>query len=580
MRKTKIFGKVLSAALTLAIFFSMAIPAFAASTNHSKASLEIVNCEPYASVSNYMKITYRVVMSCKDLACLKNATVKVDGNYLSYYNFQPTADGKYVYEGVAYKFNTATSTLKLEVIDLHVQMSTGKQTETIYVKDIVNTYPKIYVSSIGSGLGLLGSTVISLSATDNDGIKSVAVNGKVIANEIKTEGKKTFSMIYDVYVDGFYSVVVTDVNGNKTNAYFTVEDGEITTQSAGSYPIGGDLNTYIPFYYYFGYSSLAEMMEENPMLYYYYIYQNYDGDISNLYPFYPSLPNVPSYPSVNYPTINIPGMNFPSFSIPEFGKDDNSAYIWYLYMSGMLDSEIFDMNDPMSYYYLMMMLKGNENFDSEAFSNMLLYKYIYGNAIAFTDGNKIIVSEVEDTHKLTAPAIANDKNANYQWQKLIMGKWINIVGANEKDYTLDSIVNGERYRVVISGNYYYSVLTSSVYIGGKTGVTEVKPSEPVVPETPSVPSVPSEPSKEFTAEDITIKGLTVPMFSVKVGSAVDLIPNCMGYWSINGDVVSSDSNFGIIKLTGVKAGNTVITYTGFDGEGNMATKIFYVQVTE
>lgn len=565
MRKTTILGKVFGAVLAFAILFSMAIPAFAATTNHAKASFEIVGCEPYANSNNYMKITYRVVMSCADVDCLKSATIKVDGKYLSANSFQKSADGKYVYEGTAYKFNTASATLKLEVIDLRVQMSTGKQTETVYVKDIVNTYPRIYVSSIGTGLGILGNTVISLSANDNDGIKSIAVNGRVVANENKTEGKKTFSMIYDVYLDGYYSVVVTDVNGNKTTAYFIVKDGEITTQSAGSYPVQGDLNTYIPFYYYFGYSSLAEMIEENPMLYYYYIMQNYDGDISGL------------YPSLNYPS-----WNYPSISLPNFGTNDTSSLLWYMYMNGMIDSEIFNTDNPMSYYYLMLMLRGDSEDSSikEYLSNMFLYQYIYGNAITFTDGNKIIVSEVEDTHKLTAPAIANDKNATYQWQKLVLGKWINIVGANDKDYTLDSIVKGERYRVVISGNYYYSVLTSSVYIAGTTGVTEVKPSEPSVPSVPSEPSEPEVPSKEFTADDITIKGLSFPMFSLKVGQSVDLIPNCIGYWTINSDLVSSGSNFGAIKLTGLKAGTTVITYTGFDDNGNMATKLLYVQVSE
>ncbi len=572
MRKTTILGKVIGAMLAFAILFSMAVPAFAASNNHAKASLEIVSCEPYASISNYMKITYRVVMSCADLACLRTATVKVDGKNISSGSFQKNYDGKYVYEGVAYKFNTPTNVLTLEVIDLRVQMSSGKQTESVYVKDIVNTYPKIYVSSIGTGLGLLGSTVFSLSAADNDGIKSISVNGKVIANELKTENKKNFSMIYDVYVDGLYSIVVTDVNDNKTTAYFTVENGEISSQSAGSYPIGGDLNTYIPFYYYFGYSSLAEMMEENPMLYYYYIYQNYEGDISGLYPFYPSLPSLPSYPSWNYPTIN-----FPSVSLPNFDKDDNASFIWYLYMNGMLESDMFDAEDPMSYYYLMMLLQGNENIDSEYFSKMLVYKYLYGNAISFTDGNKLIVSKDGNALKLTAPAIANDKNANYQWQKLVAGKWINLAGATDKDYVLGNESNGARYRVVISGNYYYSVLTSSVYVHGTTGITEVKPSEPVTPPTPPATS---EPSKEFTSDDIKIKGLNFPMFALKVGQSADLVPNCVGYWMINGDVVSANSNFGAINVSGLKAGTAVLTFVGFDGEGNMATKVLYAQVTE
>ncbi len=592
MRKTTILGKVMGAVLAFAILFSMAVPAFAAASNHAKASFEIVSCEPYASVPNYMKVTYRVVMSCEDYACLRSAIVKVDGKSISANLFQKNAEGKYVYEGSAYKFNSATSTITMEVIDLKVQMSSGKQTETVYVKDVVNSYPKIYVSSIGKGLGLLGSTVISLNAMDDNGIQSISVNGKVVANQIKTEGKKTFSMIYDVYIDGFYSIVVTDLSGNKTNAYFTVEDGEITSQSAGSSPIVGDFNTYIPFYYYFGYSSLAEMMEENPMLYYYYLYQNYDGDISNLYPslnypsfdfpIIPGLPNVPNVPSVpNLP--NFPSMNYPSVSLPNFGTGDNASYIWYLYLSGILESEEFDLNDPMTYYYLMLMLQGEEGDTtvSDYLSNMLIYKYIYGNAISFTDGNKIIVTAEGDTHKLTAPAIANDKNANYQWQKYVAGfGWINIAGATDKDYTLDSIVKGERYRVQISGRYYYSLLTSSTYTGGMTGVTEVKPSEPVVPETPVVPEKPADPEKTFTANDITIKGLTFPMFSIKVGQSVDLIPNCMGYWTINSDLVKSNANFGIIELTGEKAGTAIITYTGFDDNGNMAVKYLYVQVTE
>ena len=48
MRKTTILGKGLGLVLALAILFSMAVPAFAAPTTHSKADFQIISCEPYA----------------------------------------------------------------------------------------------------------------------------------------------------------------------------------------------------------------------------------------------------------------------------------------------------------------------------------------------------------------------------------------------------------------------------------------------------------------------------------------------------------------------------------------------------
>ncbi len=579
MRKTTILGKGLGLILALAILFSMAVPAFAAPTTHSMADFEIISCEPYAGLSSYLKVSYRIVTNCADFTCLKNATIKVDGQKIPYTSFKLNAEGKFVYEGYTYKIKSDSSTLKFEAVDMKVPTSTGRQVETVRINDIVTCYPRIYISLIGTGLGVFKSSVISLNATDDNGIKSIAVNGQVIASAAKTENQKKFSMVYDVFADGYYSVVVTDIDGNKTTAYFVIEEGEIVEQSSNTFPISGDFSTYIPFYYYFGYSSIAEMIEENPMLYYYYMYHNYDGDLSQLYPFYPSLPSLPtlpSYPSVNYPSINFPGLNFPTINFPNMGNFDKDTYLWYLYLNGMLGNGNLTENNDLSLYFLMMLLKGQEDgSNSELFTNILFYQYLYGNAISFTEGNKIIVSEENGTHKLTAPAIVNNTNAKYQWQKLVAGRWVNVVGGTKESYTLPAIVKGERYRVVISGNYFYSVLTSNVYIAGTTGVT---PSVPSTPSTPSVPSVPSTPSDEFTADDITIRGLAYPMFSVKVGEDVTLIPNCIGYWSVDETLLGSASNFGAITLTGLKAGKTVISFTGFDGNGNMATKLIYVEI--
>ena len=553
MSKTTFFKKGLSLIIMLAILFAMSIPAFAASKKHAAADFVVVSCESSVSLKNYVKLTYKIVTHCTDLNCLKNSTIKVDGKAISSSSFKLDAEGQYVYEGVTYK--RTTNSLKIETVDKNVTGS--KQVKNIKIKDIITGYPKLYVSLIGSGLGLLKSSVISLSATDNTGIKSITVNGKELASSSDTENKKLFSMVYDVYLDGLYSVVVTDVDGNMTNAYFTVKDGAIESQSAGSYPICGDFDTYIPFYYYFGYSSMAEMMGENPMLFYYYLYYNYDGDFSELYPSIPSLPNV---------------------NIPSYGNISSESYLWYLYLNGMFGNDSDIEEDDFALYYVLMLLKsqGDES-SNDMFTNMLIYNHLYGNGFSFTDGNKIIVTEVEGTHKLTSPAIVNDKNASYQWQKLIAGKWIDIPDATASEYTLPAIVKGESYRVVISGKYFYSVLTSSVYIAGITGTTTETPS---VPSIPSTPNTPSEPSDEFTADDITIKGLAYPMFSIKVGAKVTLMPNCMGYWIVDETLLSSNTNFGTITVTGVKAGKTVISYTGFDGNGNYATKFIFVEVVE
>lgn len=633
MRKTNIFAKGISVILTLAFLFAMAIPAFAATTEeHDEAKLEIVNFDTYSDIASFYKITYRVVMSC-DKTCLKDAVVKVDGKVISYASFKlDSATGKYVYEGSAYKYNTSYAKITLNVTDKNSE--TEDQTLVLKVKDIINTYPKAYVSSIGAGVSVLGNTIISLNAVDNEGIKSIAINGKVIANEAKTGGSKTFSMIHPVY-DGFYYMVVTDIKGNETTAYFTVKNGEITNQSAGSFPIEGDLSTYIPFYYYFGYSSLEEMIEENPMLYYYYILNNKDGNLPGLYPSI-SLPSfgedvdpyilylylngkldmdslIPSFgtdkdsylwylilngkldmdsmiPSIGadkdsylwYLYMN--GIITPDTMLPSFGTDKDS-YLWYLYMNGLLDSDIFGGEDEMSIYYLMMLLRGEDgNLSSDAISNLLIYKYLSNDAVSFTNGNKIIVTEEGETHKLTAPEIVNDKNAKYQWQKLVNGKWINVLGATDKEYTLPAIVKGERYRVTISCKYYYSVLTSSIYTAGKTGVTILEPSTPsmptVPPTTPSTPSTPTTPSDEFTAEDIVIKGVSFPLIQVKVGQTVDLVPNCMGYWSVDSANATIESTFGLAKLTGVAEGRAVLTFTGFDGNGNMAVKYIFVQIVK
>ena len=338
-------------------------------------------------------------------------------------------------------------------------------------------------------------------------------------------------------------------------------------------------------------SSISVMLEQNPMLYYYYVYHNYGGDLSQLYPYYPSLPSLPTlptYPGLNnsgitFPGITFPGLNnsgsmFPGLGSTGLGSMDTETMIWYMYFSGMLGNSNITDNSDLSLYYLMMILRGQEEgTNSEWITNIILSQYLYGNAISFTNGNKIIVSEVNGTHKLTAPAIVNNKNAKYQWQKLVAGRWVDVIGATGAEYTLPSIVKGERYRVVISGKYFYAVLTSNVYIAGTTGVTT---ETPTTPSTPSVPSTPSTPSGDFTADDITIRGMAYPIISVKVGSKVDLIPNYMGYWNIDSAYLSGSSAYGPISVTGVKAGSTVISYTAFDGNGNTATKFIFVEIVE
>ena len=55
---------------------------------------------------------------------------------------------------------------------------------------------------IGTGLGAFNSSVISLNATDDNGIKSISVNGHVVASAAKTE-----------YTTKFYLSEYLDENG-------------------------------------------------------------------------------------------------------------------------------------------------------------------------------------------------------------------------------------------------------------------------------------------------------------------------------------------------------------------------------
>ena len=69
--------------------------------------------------------------------------------------------------------------------------------------------------------------------------------------------------------------------------------------------------------------------------------------------------------------------------------------------------------------------------------------------------------------------------------------------------------------------------------------------------------------------DTTIQIIEASKFS---GSFADAV-------SYTGDVsVFKDYYCHKVVVTGLKAGKTVISFTGFDGNGNMATKLIYVEI--
>lgn len=536
MRKNSMVSRGISTVLVFILMFALAIPAFA---GYDNAKLEIISCEKNAVLANYMTVKYRVTLSCTP-STIGDVYVKVNSKEIPASSFTKNSSNKYVYEGTTTVINTGK--MRLYVID--VNAATGVYEQEIQMQTIVSSYPKLYVSLIGSNLGYYNSSILSICTSDDKGVSSIAVNNSVIASETATENKKSFNCTYNAAATGIYTVTVTDTDGNKTTGTVSLQNGTIVSQSSATLPIDTNLSTYIPFYNYYGYSSLSELYNDNPYLYYYYLNSlssGTSGTTTSMYPY---------YSGGSFPTTGTSGTS--------------SLYsILYQLMNGSSSSD-----NTMLLYYIMMLRNSDTSGESsdEYLTNYLYYQYIYG-ALSFTDGNTLTVAASGESFKLTAPKILNNSHASYQWQKYVDSSWTNISGATSSEYTLPTpLVNGDKFRVVISNNFYYSQVTSSIYIVGTTPVTPVTSTDPD--------------DDEFTEDDIVIMGLAYQWFSVKKGQAFTLTPNYMGFWSFDSSYFSGSSTFGSITLTGLKTGLTTISFTAYDGNGNIATKNFIVQVVD
>ena len=607
----KITVSLITLVLAFAMVFSMAVPAFAAGA-YKDAEITILSGSTDGWNAEGTKINYQIKLFGDGVKTYGKITVKylvnskaVSTQTISFDSFKKNSDGTYTYKG-SYTA-TKSGTLQFDVKDLTA--ATQNYSKSFDFK-VDNAIPTVTVSTRESTVGSVKSTFLSISAMDDVGVKSVSIDGVVIADEKVTRNRNAFATTYRIYKDGTYIVSVEDVAGNQSITTVTVKNGDATSETVKDYPtVGSATNTGIP-------SALMELYKNNPLLYYYlmtgeasdapfinsslwyyilnggteginntilyYLLQNggLSGDIDSTLLYYYLINgggnNLTNDQILNqlYYYLLVNGENAEDEGIALFyyylfnnndGKFDNSWLLYYLLMNGEITPEIYAA------------LLGNT---AGSFPN-----YFYTLALEFLGGSNI-TWKTETTSEdgksgvitLTAPRVLNEKYVTYKWQKLgTDNKWYTIKGATGSTYKIvfdeknAADLLKERYRVVISSNWSTATKNSSAI------TITVNMFAPTPVETPDEDE---DDDTVFTADDIVINGIKGNTVRVKKGSSLLLTPNYKkGFWAFDSAYLSGNAS-PVTILTALKSGYTYISYTAYDDAGHSATKFILVEIYE
>ena len=569
--------KIIAFVLTAVMVLALAAPAFA--VGHQEPEIVVTYGNPDGYNVPGSTIKYELTLFDDDASTIKIGNKKIDIK-----EFKKNSDGTFTYKGYLTLGMTDTS-LRFYVYDMD-QAGSATFEKTITFK-VDPTRPVVSVTALTTDT-IFKFGVITILATDNYGLEKIAVNGKVVADKDDIGTKKTYGLNYEVVPAGTYVVVVTDVAGNISVCNVTYSaDGKVTSDN---------LTAPVPGYLWTGdyMSGLAAVYKDNPQLYYFLrMFQRDNGNVEGNWilwylfsqgysPFNPiDVTDIPTtdagtglwsnwyyfyrFLMMNKDLDDADKMLYYTLFYNRLGQIDNNSVIWYLLRNGELDMS------PQIFYYLM---SGNTDplASVNINDNYFAYQYFFGNLLNFVCGPEITDFTKDGVLYLTAPKVSAVASASYKWQKLVNSRWTDI--ADDSETIAVTPVTGDKYRVILSSDYYYRWAASDVF----TVNSDMLDNDEVTP-VPTPAPVPAEDDGSFTADDITINGVKANTIRIKVGERLVLVPNVNGYWVYDTTAFTGAGNT-LAVLTAQKTGTFMLLFTGFDGHGHTATKPIYVHVVE
>ena len=566
--------KILSFVLTIVMVAALAVPAFAA--GHKLPEIVITNETADGYYVAGATIKYELTLADGDAT-----SIKVGNKSLKISDFKENKDGSFTYKGT-YTLGLTDTNLKFYVYDMD-QAEAATFEKTIKLK-VDPTTPIVKASGISTGNAFkLG--IISIIATDNVGLSKIAVNGKTIADKDDFTNKKSYIANYDVPAAGSYVITVTDTAGNvaittvKFNADGTASSENVTTPTCGNIWNGGYLG------------GLTSIYKENPQLYYYIKMLQNNGDLDDI------KDNWVLWYLLNQGNITLPGTNIGStttapslntnwyFIYNHLLKDSDmsvaDAQLLYAIINGNIDiennglfwylfkNEEFDLDEELLYYYL----TGNNGTlpNINLSENYLAYQYFFGDMTKDLE----ITSKTTGTDNgrvltLTAPETKEAFKVDYTWKAYVNGSW-KTVGSNSATLEVEPVV-GDKYKVILSSDYYYADVESDVYtVTVDDKLPEYAP--------PAGEEETNDDEDSITSDDITINGVKNNYIRIKVGEKAYLVPNVTGFWTYDTEMFTG-TGANLIVLTAKKAGTSVALFTAINSDGETATKAIVIEVVE
>ena len=568
--------KTVTIALTIVMILALALPAFADSVTYGiypRPEIIITNGNANDSIVPGL-IEYELILHGP-----KALDIKVGGRPLKISDFKKYDDNTFIYKGSCSL--GLTESFRVYVYDLYHTGDATFEKEFKFTVDAIAPKLSVYVSKpLDNGFNVC---VLSIEAADNYGIDSIAVDGKTIANQSKTQGKKLYEDYCNVLSAGTHIVSVRDIAGNTSFAYVTIStDGTSSVNYLGGNSIWGAGYPYGSFSSYF----------YNPQMYYYSrLYGK--GELDNTWFFWYLLNQNPAKETETTTpaaTSTIPAYTNWYYLYSLLNKNDNLCFsdrylYWALlsgsfgsadstsYLTSLINAGTLDMNPTLFYYIL------NGGNDLNIDENFFAYQYYFGNLMQPICGNDISHFTKDGVLTLTAPMV-KEKSVSYRWQKYENYAWVNI-GSNSESIAVTP-KTGDKYRVILSSEFYYRPVCSDVLIVTDDMLkdSEVTPAPTPAP-SPAPCPVPVEEydSTVFTAKDILINGKTYTYVRVKLGNRISLCPNVNGYWIFNPNEFAGFAGTNVI-LSPLKTGTYYLVFKGTDGKGHTASKVITVEVTE
>lgn len=391
--------RLIGLAITAIMLFALAVAGFAVTPDNPV--FEILN----PTTNDKYAVGYEIQFKLTVKATEAPDTLKVNGTDVAWTAFtqDPNDATKYSYTGTyAVPAYQATNPPALSTL-MHFPSESGNRTASVMLTLDTNA-PKLLAKAT---IAKEKFALLSLTASDVEGLKSITVNGSPVVTSTSVAGQTAITCTHVIFNDGIYTIVVEDLAGNKTTSYAYKEGSTVTMKlNIMSGVTGNDsaFNTYQymlllnklmgnnfdqdDMYYYFLLSSMnssatSATPADNNALLLYMLRNNSDDSINDIYYYYliSSMMSSSTSPIDNNMILSYLLFNKKTADVEEDNDDDEDDYLKQIIMMNLLTNNasgnnIYSLAQMDRLLSMMYSMKTNEKKFAESSDSWLYYYYL------------------------------------------------------------------------------------------------------------------------------------------------------------------------------------------------------------